>query len=128
MTDREKWVGELMESDRLQEQGRLRGKSGLSYCCLGVGCDVLGAEWCRDVEGSYYIAGPMVDMKFRGQLPYDVHDRLGLSATDETVLVELNDQVGMTLPEIGMFIMLCDLAGIPLTEGYTEGGWRNEFA
>jgi hypothetical protein len=105
-----------MESGRYQVQGRLRSTLGLAFCCLGVGHDVVSGEWYVDSDGYYYIVGTGEFMSY-SSLPHSTQQLLGINTFDQEALVAANDSHGMSLQEIGMFIMLCDLAGVSLAEG-----------
>lgn len=102
---KEKWIKALRSNDYQQVEGMLRGErddSGdIGFCCLGVLCDALGAQWSEggvallddirlDSEDEYLLSDKMIDM-------------VGLSFDEQRHLSRMNDS-GESFIEIADYI------------------------
>lgn len=100
------WIAEL-SSGLPQTKSRLRSNDG--YCCLGVLSKVQGRLKLSDMvyvdkhesqSGCLSRENPLTPyIGMHGQLPIDVSVSNGNSSA--FYLTECNDELGMTLPEIG---------------------------
>ena len=121
-----KWVEALRSGEFKQAQGMLHDTKTDSYCCLGVLCKVVGAEWGvfeKEVEGDdgYYLATrdhvPVKDGELLGdtdseELEPSVCRKFGIP--NQSILMKLNDGKGKegapdyerpkTFPEIADYI------------------------
>lgn len=99
---KEKWVAALRSGQYQQAQGMLRLDD--KFCCLGVLCDVAGADnaaaggrWTP--TGCYTYQGESEE----AVLPDGLRFRLGLSPDDEIALFNMNDD-GVSFEDIADFI------------------------
>lgn len=102
-----KWLEALRSGD--YEQGKNLLRSDVGYCCLGVACDINGAEWSL-VDDEYYIENSLAyDFPKSGDLPDDVMKALkqqfipGDRDTVMSALAKMNDS-GHTFDEIALWI------------------------
>jgi hypothetical protein len=121
-----KWVEALRSGEFKQAQSELHDTRNDSYCCLGVLCKVVGAEWTSfdvEVEGEdgIYIATrdhvPVKDGEMLGDTEAEELTPLAcgkFGIVDQNILIGLNDGKGkegepgyqrpMTFPEIADYI------------------------
>lgn len=86
-----KWVKALRSGDYDQATGSLRLKEDtheFSYCCLGVLCDVAGADWSGDIPK---IDGEFLEDRDESLLSGNALDFFGLDQKTQHHLAELND-------------------------------------
>jgi len=82
-----KWVEALRSG--MYEQGRSYLRSGDSFCCLGVLCDVVDAtKWSGAGDLKQYIDGSDVCMGF---LPFSIKGSAKISSEAENHLTAMND-------------------------------------
>lgn len=81
-----KWIAALRSGE--YRQGRETMRQGDRYCCLGVLCDVDGAQWELAVrkDDLFYAPGYGIE-----QLEPDVRDDLGLTDDEHMALLSMND-------------------------------------
>lgn len=111
---RREWAAALRSGEYKQTRGRLvqADESGLSFCCLGVACDVFrqaepgaGVKIVPDPllmpRGSAIVQGLA---RFGGtNLPGDVNEYFGLTRQERTALADCND-IGYKFTEIADLI------------------------
>jgi len=98
-----KWIAALRSGEFKQAQGELHDARNDSYCCLGVLCKVVGAEWTsfeKEVLGenrSYFVTREHVPVK-DGELLGDTDgeeleaaacEKFGIP--DQTIFIHMND-------------------------------------
>lgn len=86
---KQKWVEALRSGEYEQTQKTLKYRDG--FCCLGVLCDLQGAEWKRVSHKAR--VGLSMPSKFAG----------GLSEKEQSKLMDLNDR-GTEFPQIADYI------------------------
>lgn len=97
---RDDWCAALRSGKYKQGEGLLRSAND-EYCCLGVLCDVDGAEW--DLSGlGFYRADPTHGAT--ALLTQHFRSRAHLSRDTEAALTNLNDEEGKTFSEIADWI------------------------
>lgn len=99
---KQKWVEALRSGEYKQGRKALRDK-GNCWCCLGVLCDVSGmGHWIEDKYFDWdYAVGDQMRCDF---LPPALGDKVGLDSVAQTQLTRLNDEAGMSFPEIADYI------------------------
>ena len=98
------WCAALRSGRYLQGQWclRLTTDEGFRYCCLGVLCEVLGLPH-RAYKG--YEISTEVGPRYCGlTIPPVFAARLGIPGDKRCHLVEMNDRLGRTFPEIADWI------------------------
>lgn len=88
-----KWVEALRSGKYKQGKKRLRFR-GDTYCCLGVLCDVMGAEWYMGGEGeddSCYYA-KFSEVAEASILPPPIREAADINEEAEGDLITMNDQ------------------------------------
>lgn len=96
------WIKALEDGSHQQTTKRLNcdGK----FCCLGVLLDVIDkTKW----SFSTYGIGTWTDgmgFTYVVSLPQEISERVGLKYTDVETLVEWNDSLNKTFPEIAQFL------------------------
>lgn len=98
----ERWVVALRAGKYEQGIGVLRSADN-KYCCLGVLCDILGAQWTEPSDDSHYTVG--YDTTF---LPVSIAHQASMRSgdgelVDSLSLVKLND-TGKNFNEIADII------------------------
>lgn len=103
---RARWVEALRSGRYRQGDGRLRRLDG-SFCCLGVGCDVLGVEWRSEEQwGCYSAVGVVSTYDGKDAMNYldnRTERALGLNSEQAVALANMNDD-GKTFAEIADYI------------------------
>jgi hypothetical protein len=94
-----KWVEALRSGEYEQATGRL--KDGNEFCCLGVLCTVMGAQW-RDM-GPYLDGFSLRDENDDELLSLRTLDSVGFGESTQGTLVKMNDD-GISFPEIADYI------------------------
>ena len=94
--DQEKWLTALESGE--YKQCSLKLFDGEKFCCLGVGCAVLGMkedelEGHKSLLGSRETAGVMSTLKLRSPTGIAIHATM-------PSLTQLNDRKGLTLKQI----------------------------
>lgn len=84
-----KWVEALDSGKYPQAVGLLRSANGRGFCCLGVLCDVMGAEWER--EGAF-LDGDRLDEEDEFLLTKETLRRVGLDQKTQARLAAMNDE------------------------------------
>lgn len=98
-----KWIKALRSGEFKQAQGELHDARNNSYCCLGVLCKVVGAEWTsfekeRLGEDGFYLATldhvPVKDGKLLGdtdgeELEPAACEKFGIP--DQAIFIRMND-------------------------------------
>lgn len=102
---KKRWVEALRSGKYKQGEGRLRTEEDC-YCCLGVGCDVLGkGEWVRHKYAEKdELWAYKSDILETAVMPSDLKDAVGLTAADSASLIRLNDFEKRTFAEIADYI------------------------
>lgn len=81
-----KWIAALRSGSYQQGTETLRAKN--KYCCLGVLCDVDGAEWRERSPASHvFIALGMGDAELEG----NYCNEIGISKEEQDLLMAMND-------------------------------------
>lgn len=100
---KERWISALRSGDYQQAFGALHNRDG-AMCCLGVLCDVLGAEWVPGNapggsmhEGDYVVKGYPTLNAFP---PHEYMEKAGLSDELAIDLYTLNDSEKCSFEEI----------------------------
>jgi len=94
-----KWVEALRSGDYAQGLRALR--KGNSFCCLGVLCDVMGAEWDK---GEDDLNATLNGEKQDYYLAPEALAAVGMTDKEQEVLYGMNDNEGKTFPEIADYI------------------------
>ena len=135
LTNGRKWVDALRSGKYPQGKSKLRSTDD-KFCCLGVGCDVVGAKWLRQ-QGSGRCWVNEIDHDGLGLNsifpPAEVALQLGLSLTptkpDDAeaplrfggALSYLNDSQGLSFAEIADYIESEIYQGqLPTSEGLSN--------
>ncbi len=93
---KDKWVAALRSGKYSQTTGRLRSEEG--FCCLGVLCDVEGADW-EIQDGSF------INTKYKEVAILDYTHRVKLGVENHTAtLMDMNDEQGASFNEIADYI------------------------
>jgi hypothetical protein len=105
---RRQWLRALRSGKYKQASGALRrrvtprsGKFG--YCCLGVALDVLGGEWTK-VHGEYSCQVGRVNNESTVEMNEAVLERIGMTDSEQQVLIRMNDGDGRTFEQIADFV------------------------
>ena len=101
------WIKALTSGKYKKEVGRLHSNEKNTYCCLGVLCDLHskranGRKWSN--SSTYYNSKsflPKVVQKWAG---LDTNDCTIETEDDFTSLVEANDDLRLTFPQIARLI------------------------
>jgi hypothetical protein len=102
-----RWLVALRSADYRQGVGYLRQESsdGAAYCCIGVLCEVAGAEWSN---GGYKSAGTTrYRPQFRGEVSWGSQlfaPSSLLSQSDQDILSKMNDEEGLNFNSIADWI------------------------
>jgi hypothetical protein len=99
---KERWLTALRSGNYSQGKNLLRDEQN-DYCCLGVLCDVVkadyGLDWVPDpVNGRLGFDGNYME------LPDSILEGVGLDRGTTRHLVNLNDGVGLNFEQIADFI------------------------
>jgi len=83
-----KWIDALRSGKYAQAIGDLHVNynGANSYCCLGVLCDVLGADW-----NSQSLNGKRIPRESENYLTNEILDEVGLDDKTQKVLGKMND-------------------------------------
>lgn len=87
-----KWIEALRSGEYKQWRGGLRRDD--CFCCLGVACDLSGFDKWTD-KGNYQVYSESV-----GTLSPKDMQTLGISHSEQDVLIDMNDYQGKSFPEI----------------------------
>jgi hypothetical protein len=82
-----KWIDALRSGNYEQGTGDLRSRSG-QFCCLGVLCDVMGAEWSGTTP---ILNGKDMDREDESFLSGDTLERVGFDNETQIALARMND-------------------------------------
>jgi hypothetical protein len=110
-----KWLGALRSGKYRQTRNAVRDEQG--FCCLGVLCDVAGAEW-KSNDSGFYVAY-RDDSSVTGT-PETLDDEIGLLAEHREAVMSLNDLDGKSFSEIADYIE-ANIPTPPLTQGQQSG-------
>ena len=110
---RTKWLEALRSGDYKQGQIYLRNKEN-EFCCLGVLCDILGAEWdIGPYSGGYKPNDADMCVITEQAVGYDINCALekDIAFKDNhmslgTILIEMNDNMKEDFTKIADFIEL----------------------
>jgi hypothetical protein len=94
-----KWLKALRSGKYKQGTGALRSDG--SYCCLGVLCDVAGAEWVGSEDGD---AAAWAGQWSAQDLPASLRIHTGLSWPDTHHLMVMNDECEESFSAIANWI------------------------
>lgn len=93
---RKVWAKALLSGKYRQTQNALKDRDG--FCCLGVLCDLYRKEvdgtWKKDEDGDWTF------LKAHGTPPDAVQKWAGLTNTQMTRFVNMNDNLGLRFPVI----------------------------
>ena len=94
-----KWIEALRSGEYRQAQGILKDVSGSAYCCLGVLCEISGigsfedSEYCLELtpeqQAEYDYDEEMAYAE--GELSLPMLDSFGLNSTQQSTLIQMND-------------------------------------
>jgi hypothetical protein len=91
-----KWIAALRSGEYSQDRGALRTDDG--FCCLGVLCDVMGAEWEYSREDGYFANLPDMEPS-DSYLPGPIFPGLGSTGVIEGVGDEYDVDVALANDE-----------------------------
>jgi hypothetical protein len=94
-----KWVEALRSGE--YQQGLRALRKGNSFCCLGVLCDVMGAEWDK---GEDDLNATLNGEKQDYYLAPEALAVVGMTDKEQEVLYGMNDNEGKTFPQIADYI------------------------
>ena len=124
---KEMWNAALLSEEYRQTRGKLRKLGTNQFCCLGVLCDVLGAEWVVEKGKAYdedadktieldlpcpMLNGKYLDRNLDGQvsggyigttISYETCELVGINGYEAAVLADMNDS-GTSFADIAKYI------------------------
>jgi hypothetical protein len=102
---KEKWIKALRSGEYTQGRGALRSttKNGTCYCCLGVLADIVDHDAWRDDQP--WNGKTLSIWKNEQDATLEKScEEVGLSMSEQNLLMHLNDSRSYTFDEIGDFI------------------------
>lgn len=106
---KEKWLEALRSGKYVQGEGVLRNGDD-EYCCLGVLCEVAGAECSKEpVYAGSDLLIPRYRFTYKGDsqtelLPLLLSNELGIGKDAHSTLTTMNDNQGKTFKQIADWI------------------------
>lgn len=86
---RAKWIRALRSGKYKQTRDRIKHRD--AYCCLGVLCTVIKADWVKDKWGDMQAQIKGVEITSCNKLTPCFVDKVGLTDEQQNTLAELND-------------------------------------
>jgi hypothetical protein len=95
------WVAALRSKKYTQGRGNLHKRTNgeLYYCCIGALCDIINPSWKYSLDN----VGGWWNGSLYG-IDTDTLHSIGLSESDQTVLIEMNDRKSCSFEEIASYI------------------------